>query len=239
MHVGLWTLSAALASEAWDPSYAALVAFYDGAVDARGVDYALLGSRRSALDAWVRAAADAPVATMSRDDQLAFWIDAYNALTVRLILDERLPGSIRDLDGGAVWTTRAFLVGGEPLTLDQIEHQRVRSFGDPRVHAVLHCASRGCPPLPPEPVRGATLAADLDAGVRRWASANAFAWSDDTLLLSPVFDWYAADFVGASALASPDAAVAFLAPFVDPATAARMRAAPKAWGPYDWSLNRR
>ncbi len=240
-------LGVALGAPTWDHTYAALDAFYAGAVQTDGVDYVLLGTREAQLTGWLDLAATAPVSTFTRDQALAFWIDAYNAITVSVVLDAGAINSIRDLDGGEVWKVRRFEIGGQTLTLDQIENQRIRSFGEPRIHAVVNCASKGCPPLPPRAVRADRLEADLEAGAKRWAASNAMRLDGDTVKLSQVFDWYSADFAryatSVPTIADPKVAGAlgFLSAYVEPQTAAKLRggALKPTWAPYDWSLNRR
>lgn len=226
---------------AFDHDYRAFARALDGAVTPQGVRYDAV--RRADLDAAQAELTEAPVASFSRSEQLAFWVNAYNLLTVDLILDHRPLRSIRDLDAGKVWTTRRFRVAGQDLTLDDIEHRRARPLGDPRVHAALNCASKGCPPLPSRPIRPATLAADLDAAVGLWVGTNAFAVRGDTLYLSQIFKWYEADFPTASPLGAIDAtaskALRWLAPWTPDTVDADLAAGrlKVAWQPYDWSLN--
>jgi tetratricopeptide (TPR) repeat protein len=231
----------------FDHTHATFDAFLDGAVAPDGVRYDVLATRRPALAAYLEALATAPVASFAPDQQLAFWIDAYNALTLALVLDAMPLSSIRELDGGQVWTTRSFVVGGERLTLDAIERERVRPLGDGRVHAVLSCASRGCPPLSPDAVVASGLDAQLDAAAARWVASNAWQSADGGVALSSIFDWYAADFAAYVQGDIPgvdgdaEAALWFLSRYADTATSARLRAggAPVVWQEYDWSLNER
>lgn len=225
------------------PDVAALETFYAGAVRAEGVDYDLLASRRPMLEAWLAAAKDAPFATWSTDSQLAFWIDAYNALTVRVILDARPLKSILDLDGGHVWTARTFVIGGETLTLDAIENTHVRKLGDGRVHAALSCASKGCPPLPAKPLTGEHVDAELTAAATAWVGANAYAIDGKQVALSKVFDWYAADFVAynkgdiPNADAKAENALWFLSRYGAGSGALVSGELTPTWAEYDWGLN--
>lgn len=231
----------------WDHDYAELDAVLDGLVDARGVDYAGLAGRRDRLDRWVTAAATAPVSGFDAAQALAFWINAYDAITLKVVLDAGTPGSIMELEGGKLWTTRRFRVGGLDLTLDELEATKIRSSGDPRVHAAVNCAAKGCSPLPPDPIRPATLDADLDAAARRWVASNAFALAGAEVRLSKIFEWYAADFPADPALDLPAAdptregALQFVVRYAAPAVAADLRSDRyrAVWGEYDWALNRR
>ena len=106
--------------------------------------------------------------------------------------------SIRDLDNGQVWTSRTFVVGGQTVTLDKIEKEILGQFKDPRIHAALNCASKGCPPLFERPFTEAKLDAELDLVSQRWVQHGGFiyedGWFGDTASLNTIFDWYKDDF---------------------------------------------
>jgi Protein of unknown function, DUF547 len=243
----LWIVAAYADAGPFDQSHAQLASVLRGAVSDAGVDYALLATRREELRTYLTGVAEADLAGWSSAQKLAFYVNAYNALTVALILDSGQPKSIMDLDGGKVWTTRRFQVAGQSLTLDQIENQRARPLSDGRVHAVLNCASRGCPPLPPAPLVAATSSAQLDEGARRWARINAYRITGETVALSSVFDWYGEDFASERKGDLPkvdgdaESALWFLSRFVDPAVSAILTSGTltATWAPYDWSLNRK
>jgi hypothetical protein len=240
-----WGLGVAWAG-APDLRHAGLALALEGKVDPLGrVDYAALAAQRATLDQYLVDLRDDDLAGLSKADQLAWWINAYNAATLQLVVDNRPLKSLRDLDGGEVWKRRSFLLAGEALTLDAIEHQRVRPLGDGRVHAALNCASRGCPPLPAEPLRGEALESQLDAAAARWVAHNAAAVSGGQLGVSAIFEWFASDFDRWRALAPPGAppALAGGLGFLWRYSAADQR---EAWtaavgrasvSPYDWALN--
>ena len=117
----------------------------------------------------------------TREQRLAFWINAYNRFTLRAIVDHypirsalftlQPRNSIRQIDG--VWTTLTWRAAGRTLTLDDIEHRILRpEFKEPRVHFAVNCASVGCPPLAAEPYRRATLDAQLDEAARRYLASE-------------------------------------------------------------------
>ncbi len=178
----------------FDHSYTALAAFYDGAVHADGIDYGLLAKRRKDLDPVLASLASADPKAMDDGQKLALYVNAYNAHTLATVLDAMPIASIMELDGGKVWDTRKYVVAGESLTLNELENTRIRKLGDARIHASVNCASIGCPPLPPEPLRSATLEAQLTAGAETWVGSNAYTLGDGKVGLSKVFEWYAADF---------------------------------------------
>ena len=238
-------LLVSLVAAASGPDHQIFASFLDGAVYADGVDYATLHERRAALQPYLDALSQVDIETLSTAEQVALWVNAYNAHTLATVLDAGRPQSIRDLDGGEVWKRRTFTVAGQALTLDAIEHQRARPLMDGRVHAVVNCASKGCPPLPPEPLSPTELDAQLDAAARRWVATNAYSWAGDTLQLSKIFDWYAVDFTAHAVDGVADSKVAgaigFVTQHVAPAEAARVRAAADGagWQAYDWTLNSR
>jgi hypothetical protein len=102
----------------FDHDHAAFDAVLDGAVTEAGVRYELLASRRPALDAYVESLADAPVATFDRDQRMAFWIDAYNALTLVVVLEERPRSMHCAAKGCPPLSPDAFTAGGLDAQLD-------------------------------------------------------------------------------------------------------------------------
>ena len=152
-------------------------------VDGQGiVNYTGLKADRKGLDAFVSslAALDPELfGKWSDKEKIAFWINAYNALTLRVIIDNypikasffsalRFPqNSIRQIKG--VWDEIQFPVMGRKMTLDNIEHDTLRSqFDEPRIHVALVCAALGCPPLRNEPYISAKLESQLDDQARRF-----------------------------------------------------------------------
>ena len=239
----MWTLAVGVALAAQNVDHKPLSAILEGAVSGAGVSYVRLRERREALGAYVQSLEAVEVSSLSKSEQLALWINAYNAHTLAVVIDAGPPKSILEIDDGEVWKRRTFTVAGEVLTLDAMEHQRARPLGDGRVHAAVNCASKGCPPLPPAALEAATLDQQLDTAARLWAGSNAYSWVDGQLRMSKIFDWYAEDFEDYRLEGSMDpklaGAVGFLVRFVDEAEAARLRAAAAGagWQDYDWSLN--
>ncbi len=218
--------------------------------DARGaasrVDYAGFARDREALGAYLAAlarVAPSEFAPLPRADQMAFLINAYNAATVELILTQYPKhASIKDYGSlfRSAWRKPFVRVLGETLTLDQIEHARLRGprgYGEPRLHFALNCASISCPMLREEAYSGAKLEAQLEEQTVRFLSdrsRNRFDAKADTLELSSIFDWYGEDFAGGR-LAS------FLSPYASALGAERAALAKKdleiAFLDYDWRLN--
>jgi hypothetical protein len=182
-------------------------------VDERGrVDYKKLKENETKLVAFLQTLESLEVQiykNWSQEDKIAFWINAYNVLTLKVILENypikpsffkslRFPkNSIRQIPG--VWDTITFTVMGEELTLGLIEHQVLRKeFQEPRIHMALVCAAQGCPPLRQEPYEGETLSEQLNDQAQRFLSERRNFFIDrkkGTVYLSSIFKWFAEDFV--------------------------------------------
>jgi hypothetical protein len=216
-----------------------LDALLRGHVDAEGlVDYAALGRESATLDAYVAALASAPFEKLGRDEKLALLLNAYNAFTLRLILDHQPVASIKDIPSGKRWDDRRWGLAGETLSLDQIEHEWVRPrFREPRIHFALVCAARSCPPLRAEAYVGDRLEAQLADQTRRVHSDERWVRFDaasGTLQLTKLYDWYGSDFLHAAP--SVEEYVAAHEPSVRAALGSGRRVKIR-WLPYDWSLN--
>jgi len=196
------------------PKYSELLRFYDLAlsrvVSKQGrVDYSNLQSERILLDRFVDGIASIPLKRMSKPEQLAFWINAYNALTLRIIIDHYpiRPGiisnpmypsnSIRQIPGA--WNKIKFRIAGQLLTLDNIEHEIIRKdFKDPRVHMALVCAAIGCPRLRYEAFRGHRLEDQLNDQSREFfrdPKKFRIDRSKREVIISPILKWYGKDFL--------------------------------------------
>lgn len=217
-------------------------------VDAAGrVDYAAIAGERASLDSYLADVGRADLATLSRPELLALLVNAYNACTVRLILDGanagRLPRSIRDLSNP--WGRKVCRVGGEPLSLDTIEHGLLRPiFRDTRIHAAVNCASRSCPELAAAAYRGDRIEEQLGERMAAMVSSeNHVRVAAGRLEISKIFDWYAADFTDPSFEEAAESAVAYVRNHASPELRRRMDAlgSQPAVGflDYDWSLNGR
>lgn len=169
------------------------------------VDYAGLKRNRAALDAYLARLATAHPVSLSNDEQLALYINAYNAFTLADVLD-RVYGKaagVRQVSGFFDGTRH--LLGGKELTLDEIE-ARGRNLGDPRIHFAVVCASTSCPKLQRFAYTGAQLDQQLDRAARQFLADPARGLRIDRghnrIYLSSIFKWYAGDFTGARSAAS-------------------------------------
>ena len=177
-------------------------------VDERGrVDYLGLNRDRTGLDRYVEAIGrvspkNSPGLFPTREDRLAYYINAYNALVFHGVL-------ARGPEEDSVWSglvsglkffgMRKFTVGGRVMTLKTLEDDLIREqFQDPRIHAALNCASIGCPRLPRHAFEPATLDADLDAAMAEFVAGERNVTVDEAtriVTLSKIFDWFESDFV--------------------------------------------
>lgn len=217
------------------------------------VDYDGFTRDRAILARYLAALRD-PIPRLRRNDEMALWINAYNAATVDLIVRERAArrGRLRSIkDIPSPWSRPKWRIAGADRSLDEIEHEILRKrFRDPRVHFALVCASRSCPALRPAAYRGAFLDAQLDSAARGFlldSTRNRFEPVDGRIRVSKIFDWYGGDFTGSARdpalvrLYGPErgAVLSYTAPFLPVATVAALRARRHEirFLPYDWSLN--
>ncbi len=222
------------------------------------VDYAALRRDRAALDrhvAAVSAVDAAQLASFSREQRLAYWINVYNAFVLVTVLDaypiER--GSLVGLafPANSIWQipgafkgTR-FLAGGRRVSLDDIEHKIVRpEFREPRIHMALVCAARGCPILRSEPYTATTLERMLDESTRRYLADRVhgarYDAAQNQLFVSSIFKWFKEDFVapsGGNAAAGVREFIARHSPDAASASAIRTRMPRIRYLDYDWTLN--
>jgi hypothetical protein len=127
--------------------------------------------------------------------KIASLINAYNALTLLWVLDHYPVKSITDTPDP--WTAKRHRVGGRLVSLDELEHDALRPLAGYRVHAVLVCAARSCPPLWNRAYTAENLDQQLDEAMRRWLARedlNGFMPSENRVELSKIFEWYGTDF---------------------------------------------
>ncbi len=148
-------------------------------------------------------------ASWSREEQIAYWINAYNAFTLKLIIDHYPLGSIKDIGSSiqipfvySPWDIKFIKIHGQALDLNDIEHGILRrKFDEPRIHFAVNCASRSCPPLRREAYSAEKLNAQLDDQARRFIndpSRNKI--TKDDAFVSKIFQWYGSDFTKSGSL---------------------------------------
>lgn len=171
--------------------------------------------------------ANKPQANWSRNRKLAYWINAYNAFTIKLIIDNYPLKSIMDLHGGKPWDHKFIKIGSNTYSLNHIEHKIIRPvFKEPRIHFACVCAAKSCPKLANIAYTSSNLNSLLNTQTKYFInnkSKNEIA--DKTLKVSQLFNWYASDFGDVNAYIAkysnsafkPDKDIEFMT--------------------YDWSLN--
>ena len=144
-----------------------------------------------------------PQKNWSKDDKEAYWINAYNAFTVKLIIDHYPVKSIKDIGPkhqipfvNTPWEKKFFKIGQRRYKLDRIEHHILRKqFGDPRVHFAIVCASRSCAKLRNEAYEGSRLNEQLNEQAKDFLTdKRKNKISAEKAELSSYFDWYKKDF---------------------------------------------
>ncbi len=206
------------------------------------VDYAGLKRDSARLDAYLATLATAPVETMGRPQQQALLINAYNAYTLKIII-ERYPAldSIRDLDDP--WKTRRHQVARSTLSLDDIEHGLLRPlYREPRVHFAVNCASIGCPPLRAGAYQGARLEQQLDEAAQATLQSERYARMEDGVLkLTAILDWYGDDFINRIYRGYAPTLPEYVARYTTPPIRREIKLADDdltvRFLPYDWRLN--
>ncbi len=199
---GAGTPPVAAAPEAagFDHRHALLDAVLRTHVSGGAVAYGALAADRGGLDSYLAglaAVTPAELAGFEREQAMAFWINAYNAATLRLILDNGPLASIRDIE--EPWDRPTFSLAGQQVTLNHIEHEILRKqYPDARLHMVLVCAARSCPDLRSSAYVAGKLEEQMDTASREFVGdgeRNRFDAGARALHVSRIFEWYGGDFV--------------------------------------------
>ncbi len=193
------------------------------------VNYRDWANNQAALDGYLaQLAGTQPLSNWSTNVQLAYWINVYNAYTVKLVLQHYPVQTIKDIYQGNPWDKAWITLGGKTYSLNQIENEYIRQrFRDPRIHFALNCGALSCPPLLNEAYDPARLDAQLTSRTKAFI-ADQFQnqTAATTVRLSQLFVWYKDDF-------KPD-----LISFLNTYLATPIPAEAKIeFVEYDWSLN--
>jgi Protein of unknown function, DUF547 len=210
-----------------------------GRVDYNGI------AKDQAFKVYLDSLKSANLDSMSRNDQLAFWLNAYNAVTIDKVIQWKPKKSVRETVIPGVWTstkfftTRQHTVAGKSFSQDDIEHEILRKqFNDPRIHFAIICASSSCPPLPRYAYTEENVQTKLEEETRNYINSDRGTKMDsaeNTLYLSKLFDWFSGDFESKSG-----SVMDFIKPYLDKDALAFLARKPKiAYIHYDWSLNAR
>lgn len=163
-------------------------------VDAEGhVDFRGLKKEISVLDNYLHLLSEnPPTENWSKQDVLAYFINLYNAATVKLIVENYPVESIRDIK--QPWTAKRVEMGGRKISLDDIEHNMLRKMDEPRIHFALNCASISCPKLNNVAYEAATLDKQLDKAAIQFINSSYNYITPAKAEISPIFKWYFKDF---------------------------------------------
>lgn len=198
-----------------------------------GVDYAGFKKDKSKLAAYLDLLKNnPPQSSWSKNKEMAYWINMYNAFTIHSIVEKYPVNSVMDLEGGKVWDKKKIVVAGKSLTLNNIEKDKLlKRFKEPRVHFAVNCAAASCPPL--------LNKAWTEDNVQRYYEKQAKAFinnskyndvSAKSIEASQIFNWYASDFGGSDKI---------LAYFQKYSETTIKNNAKISFKEYDWKLNKK
>ena len=167
----------------------------------------------------------------SREEKLSFYINAYNILAIKMVLDNWPLASIKDAGSflRPVWRKDVGTLHGKTVTLQAVEDDLLRSMGEPRIHMAIVCASISCPDLRTEPYQAATLDAQLEDQARSFLNnpVKGAYLEDDVLHTSKIFGWFEDDFASAGGV------LRFISRYRPGPTGSEL----DADIPYNWNLN--
>lgn len=183
----------------------------------------------SKLNTFLRTLSNTKINTAwTKNDKIAYWINVYNAYTVKLILNNYPVSSIKEID--RPWKTEFFPINGKLMSLHEVEHGILRSFGEPRIHFAINCASRSCPRLIQIPYTAANLNKLLDRQTKEFINDEFYnTISEYSAIVSEIFNWYKKDFKE-----THGTVINFINQYSNVIIADQKD---KGYKPYDWSLN--
>jgi hypothetical protein len=212
-------------------------------VDTQGrVDYNGIAGNK-AFQAYIKSLENANADALSQDGQLAFWINAYNAVTIDKVIKWKPKKSVRETLIPGVWTgtkfftSRQHTVAGHRVSQDDIEHDILRKrFNDPCIHFAIICASSGCPLLPQFAYTAENVQMKLEEETQKYLNSGRglrIDYAENTIQLSKLFDWFANDFETKSG-----SVINFIKPYLDEKAMAFLdRMLKISYLSYDWALN--
>ena len=164
-----------------------------------GIDYNAWGKDPRHIKVRDEILAVNPSHLTSRNEKLAYWINAYNILTIDLIIREDERDSIKNLGGifTSTWQKNTWEIAGEDYSLDNIEHDIIRLLGEPRIHFAINCAAKSCPDLRAEAYRAEKLDSQLEEQTRLTFKNKTKGYKkgeDNSVTVTKVMDWFDEDF---------------------------------------------
>lgn len=192
------------------------------------VNYKGFIADKAALDAYLQLLSEnMPAEGASREEKMAYWINAYNAFTIDLIARNYPTTSILKFDNGKTWDVKRIKLGGKKYSLNQIENEILRpQFKDARIHFAINCAAKSCPPLYNHAFEPGQLDSLLDVRTRQFVNDKKYnSLSAKSVKVSKIFEWYADDFGN-------------LIAFLDKYSSVKIGSkATVVYNEYDWDLN--
>jgi hypothetical protein len=230
--------AATIGHDVWDHFVRAYVSSFPDGVNR--VAYAdVTDADHKLLESYIDTLIAIPISAYNRDEQRAYWINLYNALTVKVVLDHYPVKSIRQIKPNMFsigpWRKKRITVEGAELSLDDIEHRILRPiWRDPRLHYALNCASIGCPNLLKQAFTAANSETLLTQAAHAYVnSARGVELRNGRLVVSSIYKWYKEDFGNTDA-----GVIDHLRRYAEPALSARLREITRISADrYDWALN--
>ncbi len=192
------------------------------------VDYQAIKVQREDLDNYINSlTSNTPTDSWTKEEKLAYWINAYNALTIDLILRNYPLKSIKDIKDP--WDQRLWKFGDKWQNLNDIEHQILRKMNEPRIHFAIVCASFSCPKLQNEAFTAQNLEEQLTRATKEFLADEARNnISEDEIKLSKIFKWFAKDFKVEGSI------IDFLNKYTEVEISSKAK---KTFKDYNWDLN--
>lgn len=186
------------------PSNEKFTALLKKNVDSKGlVDYKAIKANKEKLQDYLDLISkDKPADDWSKDEKMAFWINAYNSYTIKLIVDNYPVKSIKDLNPkvsivyvSTIWDKKFFSIGGEKMSLNMIENRILRKMDDPRIHFAINCASMSCPEMLNEAYEAKKLDKQLTQQAKKFLADKSRNDIDaKSPKISNIFNWFGKDF---------------------------------------------
>jgi len=194
------------------------------------VDYKNFANNSSKLNDYLNyLATNSPKSNWTKNEKLAYYINIYNAATVKLILDNYPTKSIKNLK--SPWGKKIVKIGSELVSLGDIEHKILRKMGEPRIHFAINCASYSCPKLLNSAFKVATMEQQLELATKDFVNdTTRNIISENNIQLSEIFKWYKKDFTNKTNL------ITYINKYSKIQIASNTKINYKK---YDWSLNER
>ncbi|MFD2543369.1 DUF547 domain-containing protein [Lacinutrix gracilariae] len=168
-----------------------------------------------------------PTDTWTKKDKLAYWINAYNALTIDLIIKNYPVKSIKDIKNP--WDQKLWKLGEKWYNLNEIEHEILRKMNEPRIHFAIVCASFSCPKLQNQAFTASNLEEQLNSATKAFlADSNRNEIASDSIKISKIFQWFSKDFKQNGSL------IDFLNTYSEVQISSNAK---KSYKTYNWNLN--